>query len=228
MHLNWALLRATTYRGNSVHSWGQNGLKRLPKIYPFCGDRDPHLQLFIPTSGPSKIYKHLPTPHPPCETAPATQSTEGATESSFSAPHTDPNLSVNWDPEDDPGTPMLQDLSTLQPHKTPASHNLEQAWASSPGFFTCGASPSRAIVHSPYANLEGNEGNMGTAGPHNLLPPDVVLLTLQRHPEPRALLYLLPSKQDIQSLTNDLKMAWRQHGQQNLHILCSPILLVPQ
>lgn len=51
---------------------------------------------------------------------------------------------------------------------------------------------------------------MATAGPHTLLPPDVVLLTIEGYPELQAILTLLLSKQDMQTIANDLKMAWRQ------------------
>lgn len=47
-------------------------------------------------------------------------------------------------------------------------------------------------------------------GPVDLLPPEEAILTLQGHPELRALLSLLPSKQDMLSLTTELKTVWSQ------------------
>lgn len=44
----------------------------------------------------------------------------------------------------------------------------------------------------------------------SLLSPEVAMMTLQDHPELRALLSLLPSKQDMCTLASDFKSAWCQ------------------
>lgn len=72
-----------------------------------------------------------------------------------------------------------------------------------------GLSPTRATICLPLASGDF-KGTISTSGPPPLLPLDVALVTLQRHPELQALLSLLPSKQDMQLLANDLKAAWWQ------------------
>lgn len=66
------------------------------------------------------------------------------------------------------------------------------------------ASHSSAVADSPLVDSEDHSVNMGTDGSYNLLPPDVAFLTLECHP------LLLSSKQDMQVLANDIKLAWRQ------------------
>lgn len=49
-----------------------------------------------------------------------------------------------------------------------------------------------------------------TSTPLSLLPTDVAIMALLDHLKLRALFSLLPSKQDMQTLACDLKLAWRQ------------------
>lgn len=98
--------------------------------------------------------------------------------------------------------------------------NRKQDWASSQGSATWDTSPSRCSHTCPqFSSDDRNTVHTGTLTTHDLLPPDAALQTLQSHPELQALLSLLPSKQDMATLANDLKATWRQ----DLHVVKSDV-----
>lgn len=101
-------------------------------------------------------------------------------------------------------------MGLLTPHATQLSPCQVQDWTSSPCSVTWGPS----LLH-PTPHLQAPMGDdfalsAGPSSPFHLLPSEVAIMTLQGHPELRALLFLLKSKQDMLTLANDLKTAWRQ------------------
>lgn len=83
-----------------------------------------------------------------------------------------------------------------------------QDWVSSPGSATWGtSSPSKVPSHQLSV---GADHTPPASTSSSLLSPEVAMLTLQDHPELRALLSLLPSKQHMCTLASDFKSAWRQ------------------
>lgn len=67
------------------------------------------------------------------------------------------------------------------------------------------------LVSKPLTTSRSKTSPPADLSPSNhLLPPEVALWTLQGHPKLQALLSLLPSEHDMQTLTCKLKSTWRQ------------------
>lgn len=137
----------------------------------------------------------------------------GLTPSSARPAHETPhNLSENWAQEHQQGY-SSQCASPLHVPGSQVSLPAHQDWASSPGSATWGVSPPRTATISGTPPRVDNPSAADPSASNHLLPPEVALLALQGHPELRALLSLLPSKHDMQTLACDLKSAW-QHDLQ--------------
>lgn len=117
--------------------------------------------------------------------------------------------SGNWAPEGPYDIPSSQIASRQMPVSHTPPH-LQLDWTSSPGSAIWRKSPPDSSQNLRTPPSADRTSTLHTPAPLNLLPPDVAIMTLKDHPELRALLSLLPSKQGMRTLASDLKSAWQQ------------------